>query len=162
MFLEPSKRLKIHISRWCRFNIASSAMTRILWITAHRHGHGQRLRRQQSHTPFYHKEAWCPALVQWDLCQYQQHGSIRPGYLLRKGAVTEILCSCKYSCRMRKPERQGLKDLKRLEMAWDCGKSALMRRENEWFWWKMRRRNWKIFEDILPLLTAGSTSAQGV
>ena len=24
---------------------------------------------------------------------------------------------CKYSCRMRKPERQGLKDLKRLEMA---------------------------------------------
>jgi hypothetical protein len=24
---------------------------------------------------------------------------------------------CKYSCRMRNPERQGLKDLKRLEMA---------------------------------------------
>ena len=25
--------------------------------------------------------------------------------------------NCKYSCRMRNPERQGLKDLKRLEMA---------------------------------------------
>ena len=25
--------------------------------------------------------------------------------------------NCKYSCRMRNPEREGLKDLKRLEMA---------------------------------------------
>lgn len=27
------------------------------------------------------------------------------------------LAGCKYSCRMRNPEREGLKDLKRLEMA---------------------------------------------
>lgn len=30
---------------------------------------------------------------------------------------SEILEQCEYSCRMRNPERQGLKDLKRLEMA---------------------------------------------
>lgn len=30
-----------------------------------------------------------------------------------------LICDddCKYSCRMRNPEREGLKDLKRLEMA---------------------------------------------
>ena len=28
-----------------------------------------------------------------------------------------VIYDCEYSCRMRNPERQGLKDLKRLEMA---------------------------------------------
>ena len=29
----------------------------------------------------------------------------------------QYYANCEYSCRMRNPERQGLKDLKRLEMA---------------------------------------------
>lgn len=43
------------------------------------------------------------------------HGEVRQStaqYNLRKGVR-----DCEYSCRMRNPERQGLKDLKRLEMA---------------------------------------------
>lgn len=32
-------------------------------------------------------------------------------------AKTAEELGCEYSCRMRNPERQGLKDLKRLEMA---------------------------------------------
>ena len=31
--------------------------------------------------------------------------------------IAAIIILCEYSCRMRNPERQGLKDLKRLEMA---------------------------------------------
>ena len=34
-----------------------------------------------------------------------------------RAAEIKSRAGCEYSCRMRNPERQGLKDLKRLEMA---------------------------------------------
>ena len=45
----------------------------------------------------------------------QLHKGQRRGIFPRHTQTAHV--HCEYSCRMRNPERQGLKDLKRLEMA---------------------------------------------
>lgn len=63
------------------------------------------------------------ALIVWS---YQAQGSALTTALLSvcsyapyvvMSIFAGALSDCEYSCRMRNPERQGLKDLKRLEMA---------------------------------------------